>query len=167
VFGIGVGRIMRAFHIELDDLLNLEKARGARVVDNDILLDVSRALPPPTIRGRLSRVHIEGNQLVQHFAPMDTDREFQVRPVPDPQARNYMFYRGGVLQFGKLVMLDADLQIVDLDPRDAFRFDIDRYDRQLVAGYSKTLNDMGLEVYMKDLDDAPPLVARHAGAGVR
>lgn len=159
VFGIGVGRLMRAFHIELDDMLNLDKARGARVVDNDILLDVTRALPPPAIRGRLSRVHIEGNQLVQHFVPLDGDGALPPRPVPDPTARNYMFYRGGVLQFGKLVMLDADLQIVDLDPRDAFRFDIDRYERQLVAGYSKTLRDMGLEVFMKDLDDAAPLRA--------
>jgi hypothetical protein len=74
-----------------------------------------------------------------------------------------MFYRGGVLQFGKLVMLDADLQIVDLDPRDAFRFDIDRYERQLVAGYSKTLGDMGLEVYMNDLDDSPPLRTERKG----
>lgn len=163
VFGVGMGRLMRALHIELDDLLNLEQARGARVVDNDIILDVSRALPPPAIRGRLSRVHIEGNQLVQHFVPMNGDGAFQVRPVPDSKARNYMFYRGGVLQFGKLVMLDADLQIVDLDPRDAFRFDIDRYERQLVAGYSKTLGDMGLEVYMKDLDDSPPLRTERKG----
>jgi hypothetical protein len=167
VFGIGVGRLMRTFHIELEDLLNLEQARGARVVDNDILLDVSRALPPPAIRGRLNRVHIEGNQLVQHFAPLDGDGAFQARPVPDSKARNYMFYRGGVLQFGKLVMLDADLQIVDLDPGDAFLFDIDRYDRQLVAGYSKTLGDMGLEVYMKDLDDAPPLRTGNRGPTVR
>lgn len=166
VFGIGVGRLMRAFRIELDDMLDLDKARGARVVDNDILLDVTRALPPPLIRGRLSRVHIEGNQLVQHFAPLDGDGALQHRPVPDAAARNYMFYRGGVLQFGKLVMLDADLQIVDLDPRDAFRFDIDRYERQLVAGYSKTLGDMGLEVFMKDLDDSPPLRAeRKSRAG--
>lgn len=157
VFGVGVGRLMRAFRIELDDLLDLKEARGARVVDNDIILDVSRALPPPAIQGRLSRVHIEGDQLVQHFVPLAGDSAFRHRPPPDTKARNYMFYRGGVLQFGKLVMLDADLQIVDLDPTDAFRFDIDRYDRQLVAGYSKTLGDLGLQTFMKDLDDAPVL----------
>ena len=157
VFGIGVARLMRATRIELDDLLDLKKARGARVQDNDIILDVSRALPPPAIQGRLSRVHIEGDQLVQHFIPMSDDAGFSVRARPDVKVRNYMFYRGGVLQFGKLVMLDADLQIVDLDPSDAFRFDIDRYNRQLVAGYSKTLGDLGLEVFMKDLDDSPGL----------
>ena len=94
---------------------DLKKARGARVQDNDIILDVSRAMPPPAIQGRLSRVHIEGDQLVQHFIPMSDDAGFSVRPRPDLKVRNYMFYRGGVLQFGKLVMLDADLQIVDLD----------------------------------------------------
>ena len=159
ILGVGVGRLMRAFRIELDDVLDLRKSRGARVEDNDIILDVSRAIPPPAIEGHLTRVHIEGNQLVQHFGPMPQDAGFTVRSKPDGKAKNYMFYRGGVLQFGKLVMLDADLQIVDLDPSDPFRFDIDRYDRQLVAGYSRTLGDLGLETFMKDLDDSPALRA--------
>jgi hypothetical protein len=75
----------------------------------------------------------------------------QIR-VPDTTAANYMYYRGGVLRFGKLMMLDADMLITDLDPADAFRFDLDRYQRQLVAGYSRTLPSGGLEVWMRDID---------------
>ncbi len=49
-------------------------------------------------------------------------------------------------------MLDADMQIVDRQPNGFFNFDLDRYKEQLVAGYSKTLPSMGLEVYMVGLD---------------
>ncbi|MGQ0647047.1 MAG: hypothetical protein ACT4P7_05720 [Gemmatimonadaceae bacterium] len=152
--GVGMTRVMRAFGIRLESVVNLDKARGARVEGNDIILDVERALPPPAIQGRLTDVHIENGEMVQRFSPISGDASLRDLPVPDPAARNYMFYKGGVLRFGKLVMLDADMQIVDLDPGDPFRFDIRRYLTQLVAGYSKTLNDGGLEVFMKDIDDA-------------
>jgi hypothetical protein len=33
-----------------------------------------------------------------------------------------MFYRGKILRFGKLTMVDSDLQIVDDDPSDPFDF---------------------------------------------
>ena len=41
---------------------------------------------------------------------------------------------------------------VDLDPDDVFRFDLSRYNAQLVAGYERTLVDGGLEVWMRDVD---------------
>ena len=42
--------------------------------------------------------------------------------------------------------------ITDLDPADPFHFDLDRYKPQLVAGYSRTLQSGGLEVWMRDID---------------
>jgi hypothetical protein len=48
-----------------------------------------------------------------------------------------MYYRGGVLRFGRLTMTDADLLIVDADPSNPFDFFLDHYNDQLVAGYSK------------------------------
>ena len=50
------------------------------------------------------------------------------------------------------MQLDADMLINDLDPQDPFRFDLDRYKPQLVAGYSRTLESGGLEVWMRDID---------------
>ena len=49
-------------------------------------------------------------------------------------------------------MLDAEMQIVDLDPDDPLRFDLSRYTAQLVAGYERSLADGGLEVWMRDVD---------------
>jgi hypothetical protein len=44
------------------------------------------------------------------------------------------------------------MQITDLDPEEVFRFDLSRYNAQLVAGYERTLADGGLEVWMRDVD---------------
>lgn len=52
-------------------------------------------------------------------------------------------------------MLDAEMQIVDLDPGDSFRFDSDRYQPQLVAGYLRMLPAGALEVNMRDIDKIP------------
>ena len=64
--------------------------------------------------------------------------------------RNYMYYRGGTLRFGNLTMSDADLALIDASQKDPFDFYQDRYERQLVAGYSKNTLAHGLKVYMPD-----------------
>jgi hypothetical protein len=153
VVGIGTTRLMRAVGLELDDLVRLDSARGARADGNDILLlDPALVLPPPLIEGRVTSVRLENGNLVQVLGSRSDADALGPLSVPDPRAPNYMFYRGGTLRFGKLLMLDADLQIVDLDPEDPFRFYLDRYADQLVAGFSRTLRDQGLEVFMKDID---------------
>jgi hypothetical protein len=72
---------------------------------------------------------------------------------PDKRFANYMYYRGGTLRFGKLTMRDTDLLLVDSDPKDHFDFSPERYNDQLVAGYSKNTRTHGLIVYMPDLSD--------------
>ena len=42
--------------------------------------------------------------------------------LPSPAARNYVYFGGGSITFGKLTMRDADLQLIDADPRDPFDF---------------------------------------------
>jgi hypothetical protein len=44
------------------------------------------------------------------------------------------------------------MQVVDLRATGFFNFDLDKYKEQLVAGYERTLPDLGLEVYMLGLD---------------
>ena len=64
-----------------------------------------------------------------------------------------MFYRGRVLRFGKLTMVDADLQIVDGDPDDPFDFYLAHLNEQLVAGESRNQPDFGLVTVMPDYGD--------------
>ena len=64
-----------------------------------------------------------------------------------------MDYRGGTLRMGKLLMVDADMQVVDTDPRDPFDFYIDRYNDELVEGFSRNRPNYGLSVFMRDFAD--------------
>jgi hypothetical protein len=152
VLGMNGGAIMKVLGLHLSSVLNLRGAKGAIIDGNDIIIDPALALPPPAIEGHLSGVRIEGDEMIQTFGVERST--LPTLEIPDRGARNFMFYRGDTLRFGKLLMLDADMQIVDLDPKDPFEFDLSRYNDQLVPGYSKTLRDLGLEVFMKDIDDA-------------
>jgi len=149
IIGIGVTRLMHGLGMSLQKLIDLSKARGASAKGNDIYLAPDSILPPPTIEGHVTAVRIVGNEMVQTFGGEGTPAQLS---IPDPSQRNFMFYRGGTLRFGKLLMLDAEMQIVDLDPVDPFKFNLDQYNAQLIAGYSRTLPDLGLEVYMRDID---------------
>ena len=55
-------------------------------------------------------------------------------------------------------MNDADMQLIDADPRDPFDFYPARYEGQLIAGYSRNTPRHGLQVFMPDY-------ARVAAAG--
>ena len=92
--------------------------------------------------------------LVQTFADAEGRRVTPLRK-PAPAARNYIYFGGGDIRFGKLTMSDADLQLIDTDPRDPFDFFPARYDVQLVAGYSKNTPARGLKTYMPDYADIP------------
>jgi hypothetical protein len=79
------------------------------------------------------------------------------REAGDPRqkggGRHYIWFKGGQIRFGKLTMTDADLRLVDADPRDAFDFFPAKYNDQLVAGYSRNTRALGLETYMPDFND--------------
>jgi hypothetical protein len=144
--GVPTKRLMETFGVELDNLISLKKANGARIDGDDFVLDPAALLPPPRIEGRLQAVRVDGDRIVQRFGP---GRLPDLKP-PDPSAPNYMYYAGGVLKFGKLTMTETDLQLIDDNPRDLFDFSQERYNDQLVAGYSKNTAALGLKVYMPD-----------------
>ena len=78
-------------------------------------------LPPPEMRGRIVRIELRGDRLSQMFG----DQAASPRPgskLPDPSQRNYIYFGGGDIRFGKLTMHDADLQLIDSDPEDPFEF---------------------------------------------
>lgn len=149
IFSVNGLALMHALGLSLEKMVDLSKAKGVTAEGNDLLMDPLMILPPPTIRGRLILVRIEHGTLTQYFGKSAAAASSPMA-LPDTTLSNYMFYRGGTLHFGKLYMTDAELIVVDEDPRDPFDFDNDRYQRQLVAGHSRTLPSLGLEVYMPD-----------------
>ncbi len=60
------------------------------------------------------------------------------------RAGNYMAYNKNRLRFGKLVMNDADLVLIDMDPNDPLDFYLEHYKEQLSAGYTKITPGSGL-----------------------
>ena len=144
--------VLDFFGLNLERVLKSSPEPGVRVETDDILLNPERLLPPPQIRGHLAKVWIEAGRLFQRF---DSGERIPSTIPPDRNAPNYMYYHGGTLRFGKLTMVDTDLQLIDADPRDAFDFSPERYNEQLVAGYSKNTPNHGLMVFMPDLHDLP------------
>jgi len=50
--------------------------------------------------------------------------------------------------------LDAKLfELIDADPSDPFDFFIDRYNDQLIAGFTRNQSNYGLLVFMRDFND--------------
>ena len=150
--GIPATKLLDLFGLQLDELVNIKKRHGVEISDDDVLIAAGQVLPPPEIRGRITRVAVTPTELQQEYGPRDGQ---QIQPLtpPDPQARNYVYFGKSVIRFGKLTMNDADLQLIDNDDRDVFDFYPARYNDQLVAGYSKNTPERGLKTYMPDYND--------------
>jgi hypothetical protein len=145
----GIG-LLKAVGQSMQTMLDLSKAKGVQAQKNDLLLDPTKILPPPQIDAHLAGVHIEGNELMQVF---DSGMHLPDLPLPYPEEKNVMYYRHGTLRMGKLLMIDADMEVTDTDGRNAFDFFIDRYNEQLVAGFERNQPDYGLLVHMRDFVD--------------
>jgi hypothetical protein len=146
--GLPVKGLMKVLGIEMDDMLKVEPGHGLTVDDNDFIIDPQTMLPPPHLRGRVTAVRIEGNEIVQVFGDGPA-----ARPAARGRARNHIYWSGGSLRFGKLTMRDTDLELIDQDQSDPFDFSVARYNDMLVAGYSKNTPRLGLKTYMPDYDD--------------
>ncbi|MGH7503113.1 MAG: hypothetical protein ACREL7_15415 [Longimicrobiales bacterium] len=165
--GGAIGSAIRSLlGLDLDEVVDLEGARGIRAEGNDLFLDPGELLPPPRIEGHIVEIAVEDDVLVQRFetpssragqadnGELSSNDAGRGPPAPDAATDgNYMHFTGGTLGFGKLRMVDADLRVIDMDADDPFDFSIEHYQEQLIAGLSRTTPRLGLDVWMPDLDD--------------
>ncbi len=138
---VPVKGLLGAFGVNIADLVDAKGAKGVSVQGNDLVLDIEQLLPPPRKRGKLTEVHSAGDQLVEvfgHPAPLEKPARW----------RSYLKFEGGVIEFGKLTMRDADLVLTDNANAEWFDFDLDHYQKQLEAGYNKVTSKLGLESFM-------------------
>jgi hypothetical protein len=162
IFGVNGITLMHALGLKLEKMMDLSGSRGASVSGDDILLDPLAIIPPPTVAGKLKSVRVEGNYMVQQFVQTPDDTVFGTFVVPDSGSKNFIYFRGGTLRFGKLTMVDTDLLIHDANETDPFDVYFKEYNRQLVAGHSKNLLNFGLRTWMVDyhrLGDSAQTVA--------
>jgi hypothetical protein len=153
--GIPATKLMDLLGLTLADLMTVEQRRGVEIKDDLVMISTGRVLPPPQMQAHLARTEIVDGALRELFSPAD-GRPVPTLTPPDPKSRNYFYFRGAIIRFGKLTMTGADLQLIDIDERDAFDFYTAKYNAQLVAGYSKNTPAKGLMTYMPDFDDLKP-----------
>lgn len=136
--------LMDLLGIQVADLIKTGKVTGVQAEKDDLILDPQTLLPPPHIKGTVTAVRLEQNNIVQVFGRAAGTK---LMSVP---AGNYMAYRGNQLRFGKLTMTDTDMILIDMGPKDPFDFYLDHYKEQLVAGYTRETPNFGLRVFMPD-----------------
>jgi hypothetical protein len=141
---VPVKGLLGAFGIKLAELVDTKRTKGVSVQGDDIILDPQQALPPPRQNGHLTDAHVDGNDLVAIFGNGREEAESM------RQWRNYIRFRGGSLQFGKMTLRSTDMVMIDLSPQDWFEFHMDNYQKQLSAGYIKMNATGGLEAYVPD-----------------
>jgi len=134
-------------------LIKEGKVPGVQAQEDDLILDLEQILPPPHIEGKVISVRIEGDRIIQMFGGSGA------QPVKNIRTGNYMAYKNNRLRFGKLIMNDSDLILIDMDPSDPLDFFLDHYKEQLSAGYAKITPDSGLRMFIKDFNKLHPAKA--------
>ncbi len=150
---VPVKGLMDIFGIDMGGLIKEGKVPGVQAQVGDLILDLEQILPPPHIEGKVVVVRMEGDNIVQIFSGPDA------KPMKNFRGGNYMAYKKNRPRFGKLVIKDADLILIDMDLSDSLDFFLDHYKEQLSAGYTKTTMDSGLRVYIKDYNKLHPAEA--------
>jgi hypothetical protein len=150
MLGIDGQKLLHALGLKLDKILDLKKAHGATVKGDDLYLDPTVLTPPPAFSGKIIAIRIENGLMVQEFATLPDDSIFGTYVRPDSTVPNLVHFRGGVIRFGRLQMHDTDLTIVDADPSNPLDLYLAQYAKQLVAGTSRTLPNLGLRVEFPD-----------------
>ena len=122
---------------------------GVEVSGNDIFFDPVKLLPPPHIRGELTSVRIVNPDFEEVYGNATEDVEKVA------EWRNFLRFRGGTLDFGKLTMHDVDVIMVDLSNDAWFDLDLTHYQEQIVNGYTRMTPQAGLQIFMPDLEKIP------------
>jgi hypothetical protein len=152
VAGVLNRKFLAMFGIRLDDVAQPRHKPSFRVEGDDFLTSLNELFPPPRVYGRLTRVHVEKQDLVQVIGVQPPEHAIAKIPKALPAPPNYIYFTGGRMRFGRITMDNVDLKMVDSTPQNPFDFSLDHYQQQIEAGYVKVLPNLGLEVYAGDYD---------------
>lgn len=152
--------VLNFLGIKVSSVAKPKRKQSFQIIGNDIVFPIDQMFPPPQVSGHLHEINISGDRLNMIF---DTDKKAHVPEAPaggkpTVTSGSYIYFRGGTMKFALLTMSPVDLELVPLKPANdnLFEFSVDQYYQQLVAGYSKSLPNKGLLVYMADDRDVQP-----------
>ncbi|HEY1877928.1 MAG TPA: hypothetical protein VGG66_10680 [Rhizomicrobium sp.] len=157
VLKVPVKGLLGTVDVKLADLVHSTNVPGVTVSGNDIIFDTEKLLPPPHIRGKLTTVQVKvpDIEVIYGNAPND--------PTQLAQWHNFLRFRNGAFDFGKLTMHHADLTMIDAAKEPWFDLDLVNYQNQFVNGYTRMTAQAGLEIYMPSLKAQTP---KQAGPSV-
>ena len=145
VLKVPVKGLLGTVDVKLADLVHSTNVPGVTVSSNDIIFDTEKLLPPPHIRGQLTTVQVKVPDIEVIYGNASND------PTQLAQWHNFLRFRNGALDFGKLTMHHADLTMIDAAKEPWFDLDLVNYQNQLVNGYTRMTAQAGLEIYMPSL----------------
>ena len=119
--GIPTTKLLDILGLTLSDLMKVDTERGVEIKEDDVIISPERVLPPPKIKGHLARAEIANGELREVFTTAD-GRAVRALTPPDPMARNYLYFSGSMIRFGKLTMTGTDLQLIDARCERSVRF---------------------------------------------
>jgi hypothetical protein len=137
--------------LNMEKLLPVPTGRGITMVGNKIIVEPFKIFPPPQIGGFISDMIIQKDGL-QLFFSSNTKVNFP--PLPLSTVKNYLYLYQGDVKFGKLMMVDARLQMVDMSQNNDFDFYLKKYQLPLALGYSKIMGDGSVVATIPDYRDA-------------
>lgn len=149
VLKIPLKGLLGGFHVSVSDLFQPKGLAGIEVSGNDIFFDTLRLLPPPHIRGQLTKVRVVSPDIEEVYG----NAEQAVTRVEE--WRNFLRLNNGTIDFGKLTMHHVDITMVDMSNDAWFDLDLNNYQNQLVNGYTRMTPEAGLQIFMPDLDTLP------------
>ncbi|MGB8479139.1 MAG: hypothetical protein WCE63_09895 [Acidobacteriaceae bacterium] len=152
--------MLDALGIKISKVAQPKRKQSFQIEGNDIVFPIDQMFPPPHVSGQLHDINISGDKLNLMFGTDKQPREQGQSTAEKPSVTtgSYIYFCGGTMKFALLTMSPVDLELVPLKPdlHKRFEFSVDQYYQQLVAGYSKSLLNKGLLVYMEDDREIQP-----------
>jgi hypothetical protein len=117
-------KLIRWTPLHLERMIALPPNKSVLVDGNRIMVKPFGLFPPPRIDGTIANVEVDDNAISIAFAG-------DAIPAPESSARNYVYLRGGMSQFGRFRMADTDVLIVDQNQANPFVFSLQHYAQML------------------------------------
>jgi hypothetical protein len=146
VLKVPIKGLLRLVHVSAADLVK-NNINGVQVEGNDLLFTTQKLLPPPHIRGHLTRISVDGPDLVADYGDARKDVE-RVQLW-----RNFFRLRGGTIDFGSLSMHPVNITMIDISSNPWFDLDLVNYREQFSSGYTRITNSSELQMFMPDRRD--------------
>lgn len=151
VLKMPVKGLLGGFKVDIDDIMGRQPMAGVEIKGNDIYLDTTKLLPPPHVRGQISRIALSLPDLVVTYGATTPEDEQELA-----KWHNFLRLRGGTVAFGKMVMSKADVTLIDASDDRWFDLDLANYRQQMVKGYSRMTPQDGIEMFMPDAGKGMP-----------